>query len=313
MIVYITEEYLSILNEKKTASQYRKDKFKKTYDFKPDKNDKSGNTGTIKMNGRRVNVDLDSKATAASLTSKEPYISLSKSYWNLAGKYQKVTLDHEDGHNKLHNINTHNTYVDKKNKTPEVYKSTLKTMYKMGGTNMDNDKDIEKFKNQYDNLRYRGNDEVREIMYKTADGIRDVGIDGYTAKSTKDKKQESERNKSLFAAKKYETDKNHNNAIEYEADRYAANRNKNGEKAIIRGSKKYYKNEIRRAKKHTAYSQLLQNAKEQGKSNKQIKRMGRKGLEKFSMRDNNIAMADDLKSRTKALKDEELRNSKIYK
>ena len=318
MIVYITEEYLSILNEKKTASQYRKDKFKKTYDFKPDKDDKSGNTGTIKMNGRRVNVDLDSKATTSSLTSKEPYISLSKSYWKLPKKYGKVALDHEDGHSRLHNVNTYNTYVKKKNKTPEVYKSTLKSMYKKGSiNNLDDDKDIEKFKSQYSNLYYRDNNEVRDIIYKYADGIPNVNIDDYDTTSTKNKKQKDERNKSLSAAKKYETTKPHNDAMEYEADRYAANRNKDGEKAVTRTIRKYYKNEMRplkrNIKRHAQYSDLVMVAKERGRSNKQIKKMGRKGLEKDLFKDRNIMIEDDLKGRTKALKDEELRNSKVYK
>jgi hypothetical protein len=96
--------------------------------------------------------------------------------------------------------------------------------------------------------------------------------------------------------------------------KYAANRN--GEKNVIRTARKYYKNELHRAKKsakRATYSDLVSIAKEQGKSNNQIKKMGRKGLEKFAMRNNNIVINNDLKVRAKALKDEELRNSKVYK
>ena len=314
MIVYITEEYLSILNEKKTASQYRKDKFKKTYDFKPDKNDKSGNTGTIKMNGRRVNVDLDGQQTAANLVSDKPEIQLSKSYWKLPKKYGKAVLDHEDGHNRLHNINSKNTYADKKNKTKEVYKSTIHSLYKNSGVDLDNDESVKRYKYRDPNLVFYTNDEVRDDAYKNT-GIKNVDIDKYNRGASKNKDEIKKRNESLNAAKKHvSSSRNHDTALEYEADRYSANRN--GDKNMIKSLGKHYKTEKRDLKKQAkreTYSNLLSYAKSQGKSNNQIKKMGRKGLEKLALRDRNISVDDDLKARGKALKDQKLKDSDIYK
>ena len=311
MIVYITEKYLSILNEKKTASQYRKDKFKKTYDFKPDKNDKSGNTGTIKMNGRRVNVDFNTKTGIWSdVTTEKPKLYISNNYFKVKGsKARKSLIDHEDGHNRLHNINSKNTYVKRKNRHSEVYKGAVNAISKnITGSDLNNDEDVRLLKD-VDGMSNISNDEYRNMLYRNT-GHPDINIDKYEKKTSPNK----DRTKSYEAAKKYESSKQHHDAIEYEADRYSANRN--GEANLKKGLGKYYRQELRdekRKAKSKSYSELLQNAKKEGKSNNQIKKMGRKGLEKLYVKDHSMAAAEDMKVRSKALKDEDLRKSKVYK
>ena len=73
MIVYITEEYLSILNEKKTASQYRKDKFKNTYDL-------MGRKGLEKLALRDRNISVGDDLKARSKALKDQKLKDSDTY-----------------------------------------------------------------------------------------------------------------------------------------------------------------------------------------------------------------------------------------
>ena len=101
--------------------------------------------------------------------------------------------------------------------------------------------------------------------------------------SEEDKK---ERRKGLNAAKKYDNGGAHTQDVEFEADRYAANHT--SERAVKKATREIYKykrNEI--------------------KKDKSITKDGYKNAMKQS--------ENDMRQRSKALKDDTLRNSKIYK
>ena len=55
---YIIDGNIEIINEMKSKEQYAWEKWKKHYNFKPFKTDKTGRVGTIEVDGRTIKVDM---------------------------------------------------------------------------------------------------------------------------------------------------------------------------------------------------------------------------------------------------------------
>ena len=275
---------LMILNEKKTREEYARRSFKKKYNYEPSKEDP--NIGTITdKSGKKYKVDMRKSSTmtansvdgsneievgrqmSADLFDKDSKINVDDKFFKIKGsrkgERRDAVLQHELGHQNLHNINPDNKTVDKKNRDPEVHKSVIRGAVKDAiGI------DFAEGKSEEDH-------DARKDLYDSA------GAKKYFEKSTKDKDEKKYRRNSLNTAKKYETSKNHQNAAEFEADRYAANRTSEG--ALKRGLRDYSK-------------KLLKNFDDEDA--------------KKSVR---ASIDDETKQRTKALKDEDMRKSKTYK
>ena len=275
---------LMILNEKKTREEYARRSFKKKYNYEPSKEDP--NIGTITdKSGKKYKVDMRKSSTmnvnsldgseemevgrqlSADLNDKDSKINIDDKFFKMKGsrkgERRDAVLQHEIGHQNLHNLNPDNKTVDKKNRDPEVHKSVIR-----GSVKDSIGIDFAEGKTQEDH-------EARKELYDTA------GAKKYFEKSTKDKDEKKYRRDSLNTAKKYETNKNHQNAAEFEADIYAANRTSEG--ALKRGLRDY--------------------------SKKALKAFDDENTKKVVR----ASINDDTKQRTKALKDEDMRKSKTYK
>lgn len=291
----LNEYKLMILQEKKTREQYARDKFKKKYNFKPDK--PGADTGTITKDGKTYRIDMKksnsmelydtdggvnkvNRNTMADLNDKHSGINLGREFFKLKGSNKgsrrDAILSHEIGHQNLHNVNPENKTVDKKNRTEEVTKNVIKGIVKDTGQEA-SDKDIDTF------AKY-------------------LNKNNNSSKEDKDK-----RNNSLNSAKKYETNKPHQNAAEYEADRYAAN--KTSEKAVKKGVRNFYK--IQNSKKgiDNKIKNIKDTYKKSGYSYGKHYTIDRNEFKKGE----NKAAQDDMNQRSKALKDKELKKSNIYK
>ena len=199
--------------EMKSKEEYRRDSFKKKYNYKPDINNKD--KGYIRTNGKsyRIDIDMKNKSTCADLQNKNSKIMLGKDFFKLKGsnhnERRDAVLQHEIGHQNLHNIHPQNLTTDIKNRTEKVVDTIIKNNEKKKGINFDSlpkEEKENKFK-EYDRnkcLTYLANDEDK-----------------------------NRRNKSLEFARKYETNDKHSNAEEFEADRYSAN--KTSESSLKKG------------------------------------------------------------------------------
>lgn len=274
---------LMILNEKKTREEYAKRSFKKKYNYEPSKEDP--NIGTITdKGGKKYKVDMRKSSTmnvntvdgqefeavrqlSADISNKDSRINIDDKFFKMKGsrkgERRDAVLQHEIGHQNLHNINSDNKTVDKKNRDPEVHKSVIRGAVK-DATGID-----------FAEGKTKEDHDARKDLYDN------YGAKKYFEKSTKDKEEQKYRRNSLNTAKKYENNKNHQNAAEFEADRYAANRTSEG--AVKRGLRDYSK-------------KFLKNFDDED-----AKKSTRANIE------------DDNKQRTKALKDEDMRKSKTYK
>ena len=137
------EEYTLIaLNEMKTREEYARRSFKKKYNFKPDK--PGSNVGTVTdQSGKKYRVDMRKskyiyddgqsrmkRDTISDLDSENSDIYLSSNkFFKLKGsnkgERRDAVMQHELGHQNLHNINHKNNTVDPKKRTSNVY-STVK-------------------------------------------------------------------------------------------------------------------------------------------------------------------------------------------
>ena len=283
---YLSESTINdyiILQEKKTREQYAREKFKKKYNFKPDK--PGSDTGTITVDGKPYKVDMKKsktmdvynaaigadqqtdRQTSADLNSKEKKINLDNNFFKLKGsnkgERRDAILKHEIGHANMHGI-----YADKNMKSPNILKKTLtKTMKDNAGIDLSDDKQLKFFGSSGHDLRKQAYDAVNMKDY---------------AKNSPNKQERKGRESSYKAAEKYENNGIHAHAHEFEADRYAANRT--SERAVKKGVANAYK--------------LI---KQDYKNNPDIKKMINKSA------------SNDMKQRSKALKDKDLRSSKYYK
>lgn len=272
---------LMILNEKRSREDYHRESFKKKYKFEPSEEDKDIGTITDKQGkkykvdmrkSKTVDMDLGSfsipvpRSTSAKIDSKDSDIILDKNFFKLKGSNKNerrdAILQHEIGHQNLHNINPENKTVDKKNRDMSVFKNLAK------GT----------FKDQ-SGLDISG----ATIDHGTRKDFHDGGgAKEYAASTTKDKNEKKQRRADLAAAKKYEGKGPHQNASEFEADRFAANRTSEG--ALKRALRDSYKNVYK-----------------DNSGNKEVRKYFTK------------SGTADMDRRTKALKDKDLRNAKTYK
>lgn len=278
-----TDFGLVILNEKKTREEYARRSFKKKYNYEASKDDPDIGTITDKS-GKKYKVDMRKSSTmnvhgldggeleadrqiCADLSDKDSKINMDDRFFKIKGsrkgERRDAILQHEIGHQNLHNLNPDNKTVDRKNRTPEVHKNVIKNSVKdAAGIDISKDSFM--------------------VNHNTRKEINDqAGAKKYFEKSTKDKTEKKDRNASLNAAKKFENYKNHQNAAEFEADRYAANHTSEG--ALKRGLRDYSKKAVN------------------GIKDPDDKKAVRASIE------------DDTKQRMKALKDEDLRKSKTYK
>ena len=115
-------------------------------------------------------------------------------------------------------------------------------------------------------------------------------------KSTGSKDERKQRNADLEKAKRFEKNVSHVNAAEFEADRYAANRT--SENAIKKGIRNTYK--LNRKNQEKTYNQATAGYGDE-ESKKQYKKQ---------MNDN---AEIDMRQRSKALKDKDMRDAKTYK
>lgn len=154
--------------------------------------------------------DLEAdRQLSADLFDKDSKINMDDKFFKIKGsrkgERRDAILQHELGHQNLHNVHPDNNTVEKKNRTPEVHKNVIKNSVK-DATGIDISKDS------------------FMVDHDTRKSINDqTGAKKYFEKTTRDKDQKKERNSSLDAAKKFENHKNHQNGAEFEADRYAAN------------------------------------------------------------------------------------------
>lgn len=254
----------------------------KQFNFKPDKPGSS--IGTIDVEGKKYKVNINAKETEAKTGSDDSMINIGKDIYKLKGsnkgERRKAAINHEIGHQNLHNTNSDNKTVDPKNRSKQEFRrginNSLKSKY---GLDVSKDDDVQNIAHKYfggSSTRIKriidsnSPDRNRELLYKN------MGEDEYL-KNTSDEDQKN-RDKALEKAKKYEdTNKSsHLTAEEFEADRYAANRT--SERAV---------------KKALANSNKLKSKYHNGGTNKEAE--------------------EDYTQRSKALKDKDLRDEKIYK
>lgn len=294
---------LMILNEKKTREEYARRRFKEKYNFEPD--EPGSNTGTITDKaGKKYKVDMKPGKMFVGLgaidvpTSAEIYgdnakdskINIDKSLFKIKGSHKgerrDAMLQHEIGHQNLHNTHAENKTVDKKNRTMEVYKNVTKGYVKdNSGVDVSSDKDV--------NLITSDGKSTHEKRKEIND---QGGIAKHYAKKLGSKEERKQRNADLEVAKHYEKKSPHANAAEYEADRFAANRT--SEKAIKKGVRNAYK--LARKDYNKTFDAITGGYGDED------------GRKEFKKNMNNAAEVD-MRQRSKALKDDAMRKAKSYK
>lgn len=294
---------LMILNEKKTREEYARRRFKEKYNFEPDK--PGSNTGTItdkagkkykvdmkpgKMDVGLGEIDIPTSAEIYGDNAKDSKINIDKNFFKIKGSHKgerrDAMLQHEIGHQNLHNAHAENKTVDKKNRTMEVYKNVAKGYVKdNSGVDVSSDKDVNRITSD------------GKSAHEKRKEINDKGETAkHYAKKLGSKEERKQRNADLEVAKHYEKKSPHANAFEYEADRFAANRT--SERAVKKGVSNAYK--LAR-KDYDKTFDAITGGYGYG--------YGRK---EFNKNMNNTAEVD-MRQRSKALKDDAMRKAKSYK
>lgn len=298
MAIFNEETTLIALNEKKTREEYARRSFKKKYNFEPD--EPGSAKGTIRdKDGKKYKVNTDPGnvgygirvhvPTSAEIMgdAKDSNINLDKNYFKLKGSHKgerrDAVLQHEIGHQRLHNTDADNKTVDKKNRTMEVYKNVVRGVTK-DNSNLDVADD-----NAIKSVGANPHD-VRKAVYDQNDAAKKY------AKTVGSKEDRKRRNADLETAKRFEKNAPHANAYEFEADRYAAN--KTSEKALKRGVRNATK--LSRKDYDKTYNMLTMGYGDE------------EGRKKFK-KDSNKAIDIDSRQRSKALKDPDMRKAKTYK
>ena len=298
MPIFNESTTLTILNEKKTREEYARRSFAKKYNFEPDTPGSS--KGTITSDGKKYKVDtrpgkmnvgfgvaIDTPTSAIIMgdEAKDSKINLDKNFFKLKGSNKNerrdAILQHEIGHQRLHNTNADNKTVDKKNRSMQVYKNVIKGAAKDSGIDVASDRALS---------LYGPAHSIRKDIYDQN------GAASKYFKSTGSKDERKQRNDDLEKAKRFEKNSPHANASEFEADRYAANRT--SERAIKKGIDNTYK--LNRKNYDKTYNDMTLGYGDED-SKKQYKKQS------------NITADVDMRQRSKALKDKDLRNAKTYK
>lgn len=294
---------LMILNEKKTQEEYARRRFKEKYNFEPDK--PGSNTGTItdkagkkykvdmkpgKMDAGMGKIDIPTSAEIYGDNAKDSKINIDKNFFKVKGSHKgerrDAMLQHEIGHQNLHNAHAENKTVDKKNRTMEVYKNVTKGNVKdNSGADISSDEDVGL-------ITYDGKN-----AHEKRKEINDQGETAkHYAKKLGSKEERKQRNADLEVAKHYEKKSPHANAAEYEADRFAANRT--SERAIKKGVRNAYK--LARKDYDKTFDAITGG-------------YGTKDSRKEFKKDMNNTAEVDMRQRSKALKDDAMRKAKSYK
>ena len=285
-------EQLAILNEKKSSEEYARESFKKKHNFVQEKPNGNKNIGNITdKDGKKYRINMDNtkeikdclgrpykRTTAADSEDPRKTIYLDKDFFQLKGsnkgERREAILNHEIGHQKLHNTNPNSDSVDDKNKTMKVFKKSITDSDKQV-TGVDITKDEHQIDSYGKPVNPSHNFRKRYFDLK--------GADEYAAQASSNSKERiTQRNKDLETAKKYEKkDNTHATAIEFEADRYAAN--------------------------HTSASALKKGLRELNKKSQKEMEDGDTKKEEAK------AKEEDYLARKKALEDKDLKKSDTYK
>lgn len=255
----------------------------KSFNFKPDKPGSS--IGTIESEGKKYRANIKGDITEAKSGSADSIINIGKEIYRLKGSHngerRKAAIQHEIGHQNLHNANIDNKTVDAKNRSQQQFRRStdrsIKDKYKL---DMSKDEDVNPIAHKFFGkastrinriIDSNSPERNRELIYKA--GMKE---DEYL-KNTSDEDQKR-RDEDYQKAKKYDKSNisPHTMPEEFEADRYAANRT--SERAV--------KKSLANTKKH---SDKYKNDKEKEESR------------------------IDYAQRSKALKDDDLRKAKTYK
>lgn len=178
----------------------------KAFNFKPDKPGSS--IGAIESEGKKYRVNIKADNTEAKTGSADSMVNIGKEIYKLKGSHKgerrKAAIQHELGHQNLHNTNVDNKTVDDKNRSQQQFRRSVdKSIKKKYDLDMSNDENVNSIAHKFFN---NSSTRINRI------------IDSNSPSRNRDK--------DLEKAKKYEkTDKSsHTTAEEFEADRYAANR-----------------------------------------------------------------------------------------
>lgn len=214
---------LLVLNEKKTREEYRKRSAKKYFNFEPDK--PGSDNGTITdTKGKRYKFVTDEKyksndgkmhksSTHAKIHDSDSTIVANSDIYKLKGSHKgeriKAAIEHEIGHQNLHNYHPDNKTVDTKNRNFETFRRLA----------ADSNVNV-------------GNPSYNKLLKE------------YLKTSTASSDDVKDRLKSIRAAEKYENKQSdHTKAEEFEADRFAANRT--SDRAVRNMIKNVYRNQDR--------------------------------------------------------------------
>jgi hypothetical protein len=331
LIVEDAGEDLQLFEEKATREQYTLKRFKKKYNYDPQKKTITVDGDTYKCNldnykGKTMTLTTDDgrkqivvRQLMASYVNSDPEIYIDRDFFKLNNdKRRDAVLQHEVGHTKLHNIAKDNPHLKKDaGISPEIYMQLLNTSYKL---NME----------QLRNAGYEITPEIKKELYTMMKSYYTTKED-YLSNLPKDKAQAKlnaeVRKQMIKIAKKYENTKTaHTNFQEFEADRYAANRTstKNVKKAVSEYGKKKLsdkgvRDQFRSNKEAYVQDQLSQNPDADENTKKKIRKDAAdiyttsKKERDETRHEMNKANDSDLRARRKALKDKDLQKSKIYK
>lgn len=238
---------LIVLNEKKTREEYRRRAAEKHFKFEPDKPGSKDGTITDKK-GKQYQLETDKyyvrpdgtkfkKGTSAKSDNANSKININSDIFKLKGSNHgeriKAAIEHEIGHQNLHNFHPDNKTVDPKNRN------------------------VESFRRSATRAGISASDPNYSALLKR-----------YLSKSTATDEDLKDRQKSLKAAEKYENTKSsHTKAEEFEADRYAANQT--SDRAVRNMIKNVYRNQEKELKKSGISSNIDKNkTKEEGNIDK---------------------------------------------
>ena len=309
---------IMILNEKKTREEYRKESFKKKYNFEPDEPGSSKGTITDKQ-GKKYHIDMNAKETNAKVGSENSEIKIGKNFFKLKGSHgnerRDAVLQHEIGHQNLHNSNPDAKTVDARNRSKKTFRKGVdNSIKKSTGEGSENLRSVAhkiysnanpRMRNIIDRMTEK---DLKEFIYRNT-----FKEDEYL-KDTSEKDQKR-RDSDYQKAKKFEKpNSNHIKAEEFEADRYSANRT--SERALKKGLSNYKKLDNKDAdregerRKREKLEQIKRDV-EPGKVRKHYKKAS-KEIDNETKRFKRES-EDDFVQRSKALKDKDLRSAKTYK
>lgn len=321
---------LMILNEKKTREEYAKRSIMKKYNFEPDKPGSSTGTITDKQ-GKKYRVNMNADQTRAHTQRYDSHIDIGKDLYKLKGSHKgerrDAALQHEIGHQNLHNIDPDNKTTDTKNRSNKFFDTELARIAKNATGENINSNNIDTMRKIAHKLTVKSRTDLHDRIDEMddPDDVRDYIQDlygkwQYFVKTGTDEEQDR-RDKDFEKAKKFskESKSDHATAIEFEADRFAANRT--SERAVKKSIGEVKKNDRKEASKHfkkrtDAYKGYLSDDVKSGRVSKEDAKDFRKAIEqdeKEDLKRNEEERKTDFEQRSKALKDKDLRNAKTYK